>query len=222
MQQPNTARSGDPVKAIIMGKPTYQELEIRIQELESESLNSKQIEAKLLEQRSTLREQNIKLVKKSIELSDVMRELEDRNYELGEAHQEIVKAQNRALQELSTPIIPIMDRIIVMPLIGSIDSMRTRDIMRTLLAGIRTHRAKVVILDITGVPVVDSGVANHLSKTIQAARLKGTRTIVTGISDAVAEIIVDLGLDWSSIETLSGLQTGLIVALNSLGIKLVR
>ena len=107
------------------------------------------------------------------------------------------------------PIIPVMEHIIVMPLIGSIDSMRARDIMRTLLTGIREHRAKVVRLDITSVPIVDSDVANHLNKTIQAARLKGARTIVTGISGAVAETIVDLGIDWSGIETLSDLRTGL-------------
>ncbi len=134
--------------------------------------------------------------------------------------QEIIEAQQQALKELSTPIIPVMDRILVMPLIGSIDTMRARDITRSLLAGIREHRAKVVILDITGVPIVDSGVADHLNKTIQAARLKGARTIVTGISDAVAETIVDLGIDWTGIETLSDLQTGLIAALNSLGVRL--
>ena len=100
-----------------------------------------------------------------------------------------------------------------MPLIGSIDTMRARDITRGLLAGIRHHRARVVILDITGVPIVDSGVANHLNKTIRAARLKGAQTIITGISDAVAETIVDLGIDWSDIETLSDLQTGLRAAL---------
>ncbi len=134
--------------------------------------------------------------------------------------QEIITAQRQALQELSTPIIPIMDRIIVAPLVGRIDPLRARDITRALLTGIREQRAKVVILDITGVPLVDSDVASHLHKTIQAARLKGARTIVTGISDAVAEIIVDLGIDWRGIETLSDLQTGLIVALGSLGIQL--
>jgi PAS domain S-box-containing protein len=136
--------------------------------------------------------------------------------------QEIIEAQERAIQELSTPIIPVMEHIIVMPLIGSIDTLRARDIMRTLLAGIREHRAKIVILDITGVSIVDSGVANHLNKTIQAARLKGARTIVTGISGAVAEAIVDLGIDWSGIETLSDLRTGLIVALDGLGIELAK
>jgi GAF domain-containing protein len=136
--------------------------------------------------------------------------------------QEVIEAQKRAIQELSTPIIPITDHIIVMPLIGSIDTLRAKDVMRALLAGIREHQAKVVILDVTGVPIVDSGVANHLNKTIQAARLKGAHTIVTGISDAVAETIVDLGIDWSGIETLSDLRTGLVVALNSLGVKLIR
>jgi rsbT co-antagonist protein RsbR len=135
---------------------------------------------------------------------------------------EAIDAQKRAIQELSTPIIPVMERIIVMPLIGGIDTLRARDVTRALLAGIREHRAQVVIVDITGVPIVDSGVAAYLNKTIQAARLKGARTIVTGMSDAVAETIVDLGIDWGGIETLSDLQTGLVVALNRLGVELVK
>jgi rsbT co-antagonist protein RsbR len=134
--------------------------------------------------------------------------------------QEIIKAQQRAIAELSTPVIPIMDRIIVMPLIGSIDSLRARDITRNLLVGIQQHRAKIVILDVTGVGIMDTGIVNHLNKTIQAARLKGAQTIVTGVSDAVAEAIVDLGIDWSGIETLSDLQTGLVVALDSLRLRL--
>ncbi len=136
------------------------------------------------------------------------------------AQKEVVESQRRTIQELSTPIIPIMDGIIVMPLIGSLDSRRAQDTMRTLLKGIREQRARVVILDITGVPIVDTGVAAHLDKTIQAARLKGARVIVTGISDSVAESIVDLGIDWHSVETLRDLQTGLVVALKSLGMKL--
>ncbi|MBN1487617.1 MAG: STAS domain-containing protein [Anaerolineae bacterium] len=136
--------------------------------------------------------------------------------------EEIIEAQQRAIQELSTPIIPVMDGIIVMPLIGSIDSLRAKDLLRTLLAGIGTYRARVVILDITGVSIVDTGIVNHLDKTIQAARLKGARTIVTGISDAVAETIVDLGIDWSGIDTLADLRTGLIAALDCLGIRLAR
>jgi anti-anti-sigma regulatory factor len=134
--------------------------------------------------------------------------------------QEIIDAQQRVIQELSTPVIPVMDRIIVMPLVGSIDSMRARDITRSLLAGISQHQAKVVILDVTGVGLTDTGIVNHLSKTIQAARLKGAQTIVTGISDTVAESIVDLGIDWSAITTLSDLQTGLVAALSSLGLHI--
>jgi anti-anti-sigma regulatory factor len=136
--------------------------------------------------------------------------------------QEVIEAQRETLKELSTPIIPLMEipgkgAIITMPLIGSIDTLRAQDIMRSLLAGISEHRASVVILDITGVPVVDSGVAGHLNKTIQAARLKGTRVIVTGISDAVAEAIVELGINWQNIETLRDLQTGLHSALTRMG-----
>ncbi len=134
--------------------------------------------------------------------------------------QEVIAAQQRAIAELSTPVIPVMDRIIVMPMVGSIDSLRARDITRALLEGIGKHRAKIVILDVTGVSLMDTGIVNHLNKTIQAARLKGSQTIVTGISDAVAESIVDLGIDWSKITTLSDLQTGLIYALDSLGYKL--
>ncbi|MDM8520428.1 PAS domain-containing protein [Anaerolineales bacterium HSG6] len=136
--------------------------------------------------------------------------------------QDIIKAQQYAIQELSVPIIPVMDQIIIMPLIGSIDSMRASDLMRALLAGISEYRAKVVILDITGVAIVDTGVAAHLDKTIQAARLKGARTIVTGISDAVAETIIDLGIDWSKIETVRDLQTGLMVALQQLGFQVTQ
>jgi DNA-binding LacI/PurR family transcriptional regulator/anti-anti-sigma regulatory factor len=140
-------------------------------------------------------------------------ELEREQAESLRLQQEVIEAQQRAIQELSTPIIPILEGVIVMPLIGSIDTLRARDVTRSLLAGIREHRARVVILDITGVPIVDSGVAAYLNKTIQAARLKGARTIVTGISDAVTETVVDLGIDWSGIETLSDLRTGLRAAM---------
>jgi rsbT co-antagonist protein RsbR len=147
-------------------------------------------------------------------------ELQRETVERERLQQEVIQAQKQTLQELSTPIIPIVERIIVMPLIGSVDSMRARDITRALLAGIRQHRAKIVILDITGVSVVDSSVAEHLNKTIQVARLKGARTIITGISDAVAETIVDLGIDWSSVETVRDLQSGLRAALAKIGLHI--
>ncbi len=141
--------------------------------------------------------------------------------------QQVIDAQRQALRELSSPIIPVINApetggIIVMPLIGDIDSQRAQDITRSLLAGINKYRAKVVILDITGVSIVNANVADHLTRTIQAARLKGARTIITGISDAVAETIVDLGIDWSGVRALGDLQAGLVVALDHLGLKLPR
>ncbi len=142
--------------------------------------------------------------------------------------QEVIEAQRQALLDLSSPVIPVMDApdgsgsIIVMPIVGNIDGTRAKEVTRALLAGIRKHRAQVVILDITGVPIVDTVVAEHLNRTVQAARLKGTRAIVTGISEAVAETIVDLGINWDKVETLSDLQTGLIAALDDLGIRLVK
>ncbi len=152
----------------------------------------------------------------AVDITDLKRSEEERE----RLQQEVIEAQREALKELSTPIIPVVDRIIVMPLVGSIDSMRARDLMRALLEGISEHRAKIVILDVTGVPMMDTGIVNHINKTIQAARLKGAQTIVTGISDAVAEAIVDLGIDWGAVETLSDLRTGLKIALARLDIEL--
>ena len=161
-------------------------------------------------------------------LESALEQVQSARAEQERLQQEVIEAQRQAIQELSTPVIPVIDApggggsVIVMPLIGAIDTIRARDITRRLLAGIAQHRAKIVILDVTGVPMVDSGVANHLNKTIHAARLKGARTILTGISNAVAETVVDLGIDWRDVETLSDLQTGLMTALDHLGLGLAR
>jgi rsbT co-antagonist protein RsbR len=136
--------------------------------------------------------------------------------------EQLVAAHRRALRELSTPIIPIFEGIIAMPLIGSIDTMRVGEIMTRLLEGIDRYRAKVVILDITGVAIIDTSVADHLDKTIQAARLKGVHTIVTGIGNEVALTVVGLGIDWTGVDTLRDLQTGLVAALQRLGLRLSR
>ncbi|MFN8376933.1 MAG: STAS domain-containing protein, partial [Anaerolineae bacterium] len=134
--------------------------------------------------------------------------------------QELIDAQRQAMLELSTPIIPVMDQILVMPLVGNIDTLRAQEITRSLLRGISQQHAQIVIIDITGVPVVDSGVADHLNRTIQAARLKGAHTIITGVSDAVAETIVDLGIDWGKIDTLRDLQSGLLAAFQMVGYRM--
>jgi PAS domain S-box-containing protein len=168
---------------------------------------------------SVLREAAIELEKRVQERTGELQHAHDQYAEL---QQQIIEAQKQAIQELSTPIIPILDQVIVMPLVGTVDSMRARDVTRALLAAITQYRAKVVILDITGVSVVDTEVANHLNKTMQAGRLKGAMTIVTGISDAVAETIVDLGIDWTALDTVRDLRSGLRTALERMGYELRR
>lgn len=139
------------------------------------------------------------------DITDIKHAMEQQN----QMQAEIIKAQKQAIQELSAPVIPLMEGVIILPLVGSIDTHRAQQIMRSLMQGIGQYRAKYCIIDITGVPVVDSGVADHLNRSIQAIRLKGAETVLTGISDAVAEVVVDLGINWSEIETLRDLQSGL-------------
>jgi len=134
--------------------------------------------------------------------------------------QEIVEAQQNTIRKLSTPIIPIIDEVIVVPLIGNIDAIRAQDMMRAIMRGVQEHGAAIVIIDITGVPVIDTDVAGYLDKTMRAAQLKGARTIVTGVSPAVAETIVDLGIDWHSLETVRDLKTGLNISLRYMGVVL--
>ncbi len=139
----------------------------------------------------------------------------------------IIMAQQQVLRELSTPIIPVWtpaegngEGIILMPLIGNIDAIRARDILRSLLGGISTYNAGIVILDLTGVPTMSTEVANGLDKAFRAAQLKGTRVIITGTTERVAETMGDLGIAWEGIQTLRDLQTGLVFALRSIGIAL--
>ncbi len=134
--------------------------------------------------------------------------------------QEIIDTQKQALRELSTPIVPLTDEIITMPLIGSIDTARTQQIMETLLEAIGRYGAEVVIIDITGVPVVDTTVANHLIQVTRAARLLGAQCLLVGISPEVAQTIVSLGVDLSSIVTKADLQSGIERALKMTGKKI--
>jgi ribose transport system substrate-binding protein len=122
---------------------------------------------------------------------------------------EIITAQRSIIQDLSSPIIPISDDILVLPLIGSIDSVRAQQIMETMLEAISQHQAAVLIVDITGVAVVDTGVAHYLLQAARAAQLLGTRVILVGISPEVAQTVVQLGVDLSSLPTYSSLRAGL-------------
>ncbi len=129
--------------------------------------------------------------------------------------EQIIQAQQAALRELNTPLIPLADDVVVMPLIGSIDSGRATQVMETLLEGVSTHRARLAILDITGLPVVDSQVANALLHAAQAVKLLGTEVLLTGIGPEVAQTLVGIGADLSGLKTPGTLQAGIDYALRS-------
>lgn len=127
--------------------------------------------------------------------------------------QQIIEAQKASLRELSTPLMPLANRVVAMPLVGSIDSRRAQDVMETLLQGVADYHATVAILDITGVQVVDTQVANTLVRTAQAVKLIGAQVVITGIGPAMAQTLVQLGADLSGIVTRGSLQAGIEYAL---------
>jgi rsbT co-antagonist protein RsbR len=132
-----------------------------------------------------------------------------------------INVQQKAILELSTPALQIRDRLLMLPIIGVLDSMRAKQLTDGLLQAIRANRAKVVVMDITGVAAVDSKVANHLIQTVAAARLMGTTVIVTGLSAEVAQSLVTLGVDLSKINTVGDLQGGIEEAERMLGYRVV-
>jgi rsbT co-antagonist protein RsbR len=122
-----------------------------------------------------------------------------------------------AIRELSTPVIRVHDHVLLLPLIGTIDSQRAQQVMEAVLTRVVEEQAQAIIIDIAGVPVVDTRVADHLLKTAAAVRLLGARTILTGISAQVARTIVQLGVDITGMHTLSRLADGIEFALNLVG-----
>jgi len=125
------------------------------------------------------------------------------------------------IQELSSPIIPIYSGVLVLPLVGSIDSRRSQDITEQLLTAIAEQQAEIVILDITGVPVIDTGVADRLLLTARAVRLLGAQVLLVGISSEIAQTIVQLGVALEGIVTLANLQSGVEYALRQQGLGIV-
>lgn len=124
-----------------------------------------------------------------------------------------VSIQKVALQELSAPLIPVFENISVMPLIGTIDTERAKLIMENLLTGVIKHRSQVVLIDITGVPVVDTMVAHHIIQAAEAVRLVGAQCILVGIRPEIAQTIVNLGIDLGQFPTKSTLFKGIRTAL---------
>ena len=124
----------------------------------------------------------------------------------------VIRQQQQDMLELSTPVVQIWDRIICLPLIGTLDSRRTQLMMERLLERIVRTRAEVAILDITGVPTVDTQVANYLIKTVTAVRLLGSTCIITGVGPSIAQTIVHLGIDLTGIITRNQLSDGIKLA----------
>lgn len=131
--------------------------------------------------------------------------------------EEVIRPQAETIQELSTPLIPISDDVLIMPLIGALDSSRMQQILERLLVGIQETHARYVIIDITGIVVVDTQVANALIQAAQAVRLLGAQVIITGIRPEVSQTMVGLGISLSNIVTHSTLQTGIAYTMRQPG-----
>lgn len=120
-----------------------------------------------------------------------------------------VREQQTAIRDLSTPVMEIWDSVLVLPIVGVMDTKRSMDMMNNLLQAIVTNQARCVILDITGVEFVDTKTADYLLKVVRAAGLLGTRCVLTGLSPAVAQTLVEIGADLSEVRTLRNLKDGL-------------
>jgi rsbT co-antagonist protein RsbR len=121
----------------------------------------------------------------------------------------VIRQQQLAIRELSTPVLKVRDQLLILPIIGALDTARARQLTEQLLHGIRENRAKVVVIDITGVPAIDVPVANHLVQAIRASGLMGARVIITGLSANIAQTLVDLGVDLSMMQSVGDLQGGI-------------
>jgi rsbT co-antagonist protein RsbR len=134
----------------------------------------------------------------------------------------VIRQQQEAIRELSTPVLQVRERLLILPIIGVLDSQRARQVTEQLLRGIRTNRAKVVVIDITGVPAIDSTVANHLVQTVEASRLMGASVIITGLSSEIALTLVTIGVDLSKMNAVGDLQGGIEEAERLLGYEVSR
>jgi rsbT co-antagonist protein RsbR len=136
------------------------------------------------------------------------------------ANLETMTRHQAAIRELSTPVIKVYDRILLLPIVGTVDTQRADQIMETVLVQVVEQQAKVIIIDIAGVPVVDTKVADHILQTMAAVKLLGAQTVLTGISAAVARTVVQLGVEMARVETRAKLSEGIEVALSIIGKKI--
>jgi rsbT co-antagonist protein RsbR len=134
----------------------------------------------------------------------------------------VIRQQQEAIRELSTPVLQVREQLLILPIIGVLDSQRARQVTEQLLRAIRANRAKVVVIDITGVPTIDSTVANHLVQTVDASGLMGASVIITGLSSDIALTLVTIGLDLSKMNAVGDLQGGIEEAERLLGYEVTR
>ncbi len=134
-----------------------------------------------------------------------------------QTREQVIRSQHTELLELSTPVVKLWDGVLALPLVGTLDSQRTQMVMENLLASIVEHEASIAILDITGVPTVDTLVAQHLLKTVAATRLMGADCIISGIRPQIAQTIVSLGVELGEVTTKPTMAAALQVALQRLG-----
>ena len=134
--------------------------------------------------------------------------------------EETLTAQAKSLMEMSTPVTQIWSGILLLPIVGIIDSMRARDIMNATLAKIEETQARIFILDISGVGVVDTAVANNLIKITRATKLMGCDCTISGVSPSIAQTIVDLGIDVGRIKTTSTMKDALADAFHRVGMEI--
>ena len=138
------------------------------------------------------------------------------------SREEVINRQQREMLELSTPVVKLSDGILALPMIGTLDSARTQVVMENLLQKVVETGAQIAILDITGVPTVDTLVAQHLLKTVTALRLMGAECIISGVRPQIAQTIVHLGVDLQGVTTKANLADALALALKRTGSSLKR
>jgi rsbT co-antagonist protein RsbR len=138
------------------------------------------------------------------------------------SRESVIKRQQEELLELSTPVVKLWDGVLALPMIGTLDSQRTQVVMESLLQRIVDTGAEIAIIDITGVPTVDTLVAQHLLKTVTAIRLMGADCIISGVRPQIAQTIVHLGLDLQGVVTKANLADALALALKRLGVNITK
>lgn len=141
--------------------------------------------------------------------------------EVGQLREQLQRLE-AVISELAVPVVPLLEGVIVLPLVGSLDTRRAQQVIESLLTGIAEQQADVAIIDITGVPIVDTQVASSLGQAIRAASLLGARVVITGIGARIAQTLVALDIDFSSVTTCANLRDGIEAALALNGMHIAR